>query len=133
MTQSKRIWENFSVEMAETLCDQIAFPDHGQGLIAAIAQDDSTGEVLMIAWMNRESLMVTLTSGRVCYWSRSRQKLWRKGDESGHIQRLVSLRLDCDRDALLLQVEQTGAACHTGRQNCFFLEPTAQGWEVKDQ
>ncbi|MDI9409759.1 MAG: phosphoribosyl-AMP cyclohydrolase [Candidatus Pacebacteria bacterium] len=130
MTPSKP-WQNLTPEAAELLCSQVAFPDSGEGLIAAIAQEASSGKILMIAWMNRAALTQTLISGRVCYWSRSRQKLWRKGDESGHIQRLVSLRLDCDRDALLLQVEQTGAACHTGRHNCFFYAPTAKGWEIE--
>ena len=90
------------------------------GLIPAIAQDHATGEVLMLAWMSPESLAATLESGRVTYWSRSRRALWRKGDSSGHVQRLVGLRIDCDRDCLLLSVEQTGPACHTGARSCFF-------------
>ncbi|GIT92138.1 phosphoribosyl-AMP cyclohydrolase [Jannaschia pagri] len=91
-----------------------------KGLIPAIAQDATTGEVLMMAWMNAEAVAKTLETGRVTYWSRSRQAFWVKGDTSGHIQRLVDLRLDCDRDCLLMQVEQTGAACHTGRRTCFY-------------
>lgn len=91
-----------------------------QGLIPAIAQDHATGEVLMMAWMNAESLAETRRTGRVTYWSRSRQELWRKGDTSGHIQRLVDLRVDCDRDCLLLKVDQTGPACHTNRRSCFY-------------
>jgi phosphoribosyl-AMP cyclohydrolase len=91
-----------------------------QGLLPAVAQQHDTGEVLMLAWMNRESLAETLETGRVCYWSRSRQALWRKGETSGHTQRLVEARLDCDGDTLLLLVDQTGPACHTGAQNCFF-------------
>ena len=91
-----------------------------RGLIPAIAQQHDTGEVLMLAWMSRESLAETLRSGRVCYWSRSRQSLWRKGETSGHTQRLVDCRLDCDGDALLLRVDQTGPACHTGARSCFF-------------
>jgi len=90
------------------------------GLVAAIAQQHDSGEVLMLAWMNRDAVAETLTTGRVCYWSRSRRSLWRKGETSGHIQKLVELRVDCDGDALLLQVEQTGPACHTGAHNCFF-------------
>jgi phosphoribosyl-AMP cyclohydrolase len=90
------------------------------GLIAAVAQQHDTGEVLMLAWMNRDAVRLTLTEGRVCYWSRSRQALWRKGETSGQIQRLHELRLDCDGDALLLLVDQHGVACHTGRRSCFF-------------
>jgi phosphoribosyl-AMP cyclohydrolase len=90
------------------------------GLIPAIAQQHDTGEVLMMAWMNLESLDETLATGRVCYWSRSRGKLWRKGESSGQVQHLKELRLDCDGDTLLLLVDQTGPACHTGRRNCFY-------------
>ena len=90
------------------------------GLVAAIAQQHDTGEVLMLAWMNREAVAETLATGRVCYFSRSRAKLWRKGESSGQMQRLVELRLDCDGDAVLLLVDQTGVACHTGRRDCFF-------------
>jgi len=90
-----------------------------RGLIPAIAQSRG-GEVLMLAWMNAESLAATLATGEVTYWSRSRGELWRKGATSGHVQRLVELRLDCDRDCLLLVVDQTGPACHTNRRSCFF-------------
>ena len=90
------------------------------GLIPAIAQQHDTGEVLMMAWMNRDSLRETLRGDRVVYWSRSRQALWRKGDRSGQVQRLIELRVDCDKDCLLLLVDQIGVACHTGRRNCFF-------------
>ncbi|MDU9409066.1 phosphoribosyl-AMP cyclohydrolase [Pseudomonas sp. zfem001] len=90
------------------------------GLIPVIAQRHDSGEVLMLAWMNRSALQETLASGQVCYWSRSRQQLWRKGETSGHRQRLLSAHLDCDGDALLLKVEQLGPACHTGRPNCFY-------------
>jgi len=90
------------------------------GLIAAIAQDHATGEVLMLAWMNAEALKLTLETGQAVYWSRSRQKLWRKGEESGHTQRVVEARIDCDQDALLLRVDQAGAACHTGARTCFY-------------
>lgn len=91
-----------------------------KGLVPAIAQDFDTGEVLMMAWMNAESLAETLAHGHVCYWSRSRQALWRKGETSGHVQHLRELFLDCDGDTLLLKVDQTGPACHTGAVSCFF-------------
>ena len=91
-----------------------------RGLVPAIAQQFDTGEVLMFAWMNRQSLEATLGSGQATYWSRSRDKLWRKGESSGQTQRLVELRVDCDKDCILLQVDQTGVACHTGRRTCFF-------------
>jgi phosphoribosyl-AMP cyclohydrolase len=90
------------------------------GLIPAIAQQHDTGEVLMMAWMNLQSLDETLATGRVCYWSRSRGKLWRKGESSGQVQQLKEMRFDCDGDTLLLLVDQTGPACHTGRRNCFY-------------
>lgn len=98
-----------------------------QGLIPAIARQHDSGEVLMVAWMNREALGETLASGTVCYWSRSRQRLWRKGESSGQTQRLIELRLDCDGDVLLLLVDQRGVACHTGRRSCFFRRLTAAG------
>ncbi len=100
------------------LTDEVRFNE--AGLVPAIAQQHDTGEVLMMAWMNRESLAETLRTGRACYWSRSRAVFWRKGDTSGHIQQVRECRLDCDGDAILLLVEQTGAACHTGRRSCFF-------------
>ena len=90
------------------------------GLVPAIAQQHDSGEILMMAWMNAESISETLETGRVCYWSRSRQSLWRKGETSGQVQSLKELRVDCDGDTLLLQVDQTGVACHTGRRSCFF-------------
>jgi len=90
------------------------------GLVAAIAQQHDSGEVLMLAWMNRDALSETLATGEVCYWSRSRQRLWRKGETSGQRQLLIELRVDCDGDSLLLLVDQTGVACHTGRRSCFF-------------
>ncbi|MEI6560152.1 MAG: phosphoribosyl-AMP cyclohydrolase [Rhodospirillaceae bacterium] len=93
---------------------------NADGLVPAIAQQEGTGEVLMMAWMNREALAETVVTGQVCYWSRSRQRLWRKGERSGQVQRLKALRLDCDGDTLLLVVDQTGVACHTGRRSCFY-------------
>ncbi len=96
-------------------------PFNSEGLIPAVAQDADSREVLMLAWMNREALARTLAEGYACYWSRSRQSLWRKGETSGHLQRLHELRLDCDGDAVLLMVKQTGPACHTNRPSCFYL------------
>ena len=90
------------------------------GLIAAIAQDAETGEVLMLAWMNEAALKATIETGRVTYWSRSRQALWVKGETSGHTQEVVEIRVDCDQDAVLLKVRQSGGACHTGRTSCFY-------------
>lgn len=90
------------------------------GLVAAVAQQHDTAEVLMLAWMNAEAVRETLATGRVCYWSRSRRALWRKGETSGQVQRLVDFRIDCDGDAVLLLVDQTGVACHTGRRSCFY-------------
>jgi phosphoribosyl-AMP cyclohydrolase len=90
------------------------------GLIPVIAQDDSTGEVLMMAWMNAAAVAQTLATGRVTYWSRSRQAFWIKGESSGHVQELVELRVDCDRDCLLVRVRQSGPACHTNRRSCFY-------------
>ena len=104
--------------MSETLLAEIRFD--ANGLVPAIAQQHDTGEVLMLAWMNRESVAETLKSKQVCYYSRSRKALWRKGETSGQRQRLVELRLDCDGDTLLLLVDQTGAACHTGHRTCFY-------------
>ena len=100
------------------------------GLISAIAQQHDTGEVLMLAWMNRESIEETLRTGRVCYWSRSRHTLWRKGETSGQMQRLVEMRVDCDGDSLLLLVDQTGVACHTGRRRCFYRTVGSEGLET---
>ena len=100
-----------------------------QGLVPAIAQQHDTGEVLMMAWMNRDAVRETLETGRVCYWSRSRRALWRKGETSGQVQRLVDLRIDCDGDTLLLLVDQTGVACHTGKRRCFFRRAGADGLE----
>jgi phosphoribosyl-AMP cyclohydrolase len=101
------------------------------GLIPAIAQDSQTGKVLMFAWMNRESLQLTVDEGYAVYWSRSRGKLWRKGEESGHKQKIVHIQLDCDEDVLLLSIEQEGGiACHTGRQSCFYRRLVNGEWRV---
>jgi phosphoribosyl-AMP cyclohydrolase len=101
-----------------------------QGLVPAIAQDAATGEVLMFAWMNREALSKTLTLGEAVYWSRSRRKLWHKGEESGHIQKVLEIRADCDRDVILLKIEQVGGiACHTGRRSCFFQRLEKGSWQ----
>ena len=103
------------------------------GLVPAIAQDAGSGRVLMMAWMNRESLRCTVEHGEAVYWSRSRQELWHKGETSGHTQKVKSIRLDCDHDVLLLEIEQIGGiACHTGRQSCFFEEFRDGQWVVTD-
>jgi phosphoribosyl-AMP cyclohydrolase len=106
--------------------DTLVFND--AGLIPAIAQDARSGEVLMMAWMNASAVAQTLETGRVTYWSRSRQQYWVKGETSGHVQALVELRIDCDRDCLLMKVNQTGPACHTGRRSCFYtrIEDSAE-------
>ncbi len=102
----------------QTILDQISFDE--RGLVAAVAQQHDTNEVLMLAWMNRAAVAETLATGKVCYFSRSRNALWRKGETSGQTQTLIDLRLDCDGDTLLLLVDQSGVACHTGRRNCFY-------------
>ena len=104
------------------------------GLVPAIAQDAESGVVLMVAWMNREALQLTIDENRAIYWSRSRQKIWRKGEESGHIQELIELRLDCDSDVILMKVNQIGSiACHTGRQSCFYRLFNDGKWEDFDE
>ena len=105
-------------DVIEQVVSALAFDR--DGLIPAIAQQHDTGEVLMMAWMNADAVAETLRTGRVCYWSRSRQALWRKGESSGQIQSLIEFRWDCDTDTVLLMVDQLGVACHTGRRNCFF-------------
>ena len=100
------------------------------GLVPAIAQQHDTGEILMMAWMNRDAVRASLTEGRACYWSRSRAKLWRKGEISGQVQHLRELRLDCDGDTVLLLVDQQGVACHTGRRSCFFRAWRNNAWAV---
>ena len=103
------------------------------GLVPVIAQDKDNGSVLMVAWMNREALKRTVEGGEAVYWSRSRKKLWHKGEESGHVQKVRELRLDCDEDVILLSVEQVGGvACHTGRHNCFFQKYADGKWVVAD-
>lgn len=103
------------------------------GLVPAIAQDAETGRVLMFAWMNRESLQLTVEKNEAVYYSRSRKKLWHKGEESGHTQKIKSLRLDCDGDVIILQIEQTGGiACHTGRESCFYREYRDAEWHTVD-
>ena len=114
-----------SVDLADFL-DAVKFNE--QGLVPAIAQDSASGTVLMLAWMNRASIEQTLATGLVTYFSRSRQSLWQKGETSGNTQRLLSMQFDCDGDAILMQVNQTGPACHTERPNCFYLN--VQGGQV---
>jgi len=113
--KGKKTFNDSAIEQAVT---SILFD--AEGLVPAIAQQHDSGEVLMMAWMNADSVAETLRSGRVCYYSRSRQTLWRKGEKSGQTQSLVDFRIDCDGDTVLLQVDQLGVACHTGRRNCFF-------------
>ena len=109
-------------------------PWDGQGLIPVVTQEFSTGRVLTLAWMNREALAETARGGEAVYWSRSRKKLWRKGEESGHTQKVRELRLDCDSDAILLRVDQVGGiACHTGRESCFFRKLENGRWVTTDQ
>ncbi len=104
-----------------------------QGLVPAIAQDWLSGEVLMLAWMNPEALELSVQEGRAVYWSRSRSALWRKGEASGHVQKLKELRIDCDADTVLLKVEQVGGiACHTGRRSCFYRKLEQDGWRETD-
>ena len=106
---------------------------NSEGLVPAIAQDINSGKVLCLAWMNREALALTVAENRAVYWSRSRQKLWRKGEESGHTQKLHEIRVDCDQDTVLLSVEQQGnIACHTGRHSCFYLKLENQDWQAID-
>ena len=118
--------------MNENWLDQIKWTD--DGLVPAIAQDAETGRVLMFAWMNRESLGLTVEKGEAVYYSRSRQKLWHKGEESGHTQKVKSLRLDCDGDVITMKIEQTGGiACHTGRESCFYREFQNGEWVAVDE
>lgn len=108
-------------------------PWNGEGLVAAVAQDAASGKVLTVAWMNREALQQTFEKKEVVYWSRSRKRLWRKGEESGHVQKVIEVRLDCDADAVLLKVEQVGGiACHTGRESCFFRKLEDGKWVAVD-
>lgn len=117
--------------MNEAWLDEVSWS--GEGLVTAVAQEAATGDVLMVAWMNREALRLTLAEGHAVYWSRSRQRLWRKGEESGHRQKIIDIRLDCDGDTVLLKVEQIGGiACHTGRHHCFFRRLTGERWETVD-
>jgi len=117
LKQTERLAVGEGMPLAEAL-DGLRW--NAEGLVPAIAQQHDSGEVLMMAWMNREALDETLQTGRVCYWSRSRQKLWRKGESSGQVQVLKEMRFDCDGDTVLLRVDQTGPACHTGRRDCFY-------------
>lgn len=117
--------------MDTTWLDQIKWTS--DGLVPVIAQESGSGKVLMFAWMNRESLELTVSEGKAVYWSRSRQKLWRKGEESGHSQIIKEIRMDCDNDVILIEVEQKGGiACHTGRHNCFFQRLENGQWHNID-
>ncbi len=118
-------------KMAKDWLDEVGWNE--EGLVPVIAQEAHTGRILMFAWMNRESLEQTLVTGEATYWSRSRKRLWRKGEESGHVQKIREIRLDCDEDAVLLSVEQVGGiACHTGRHNCFFRKLDGGRWVITD-
>ena len=115
--------------MSDSYLDSIRWD--AAGLVPAIAQEADSGQILMMAWMNRESLALSIAHGEVVYWSRSRQRLWRKGESSGNTQKLIDIRLDCDADTLLLQVVQRGGiACHTGRHNCFFHRYIDSRWTI---
>ena len=116
----------FNQAECDALLATVNFAENG--LIAAIAQDATSGEILMLAWMNRAALAETLLSGRACYWSRSRQKLWRKGEESGQFQYVREIYLDCDSDAVLMKIDQVGVACHTGRKSCFYRLAEGGNW-----
>ena len=113
-------------ETMDALLSQIKFTE--QGLVPVIVQDHVSREVLMFAWMNRESLQITRERGEACYWSRSRGKLWLKGETSGHTQKVHAMRIDCDGDVLLIEVEQVGGACHTGYRSCFYREADGERW-----
>lgn len=110
----------------DALINAVKFDDNG--LVSCICQDDATNEILMFAFMNRESLAITLERGVACYWSRSRKKLWLKGEQSGHTQKIKDIRLDCDGDCLLIRVEQAGPACHTGYRSCFYRTRDGEAW-----
>jgi phosphoribosyl-AMP cyclohydrolase len=119
------------VEPALAWADAVRWNE--QGLAPAIAQDAASGDILMVAWMNRAALVETARSGHAVYWSRSRGRIWRKGEESGHVQQVREIRLDCDNDVILLKVEQQGGiACHTGRRSCFFQRLEGDRWQVVD-
>ena len=123
----EQLENNSSLALPEVI-EQLAFNE--QGLIPVITQDAETKIMLMFAWMNKEALQKTLATKRMTYWSRSRQELWVKGETSGHVQRVISMSFDCDGDAILCQVEQQGAPCHTGRESCFYLNVEADNQQV---
>ncbi len=115
--------------MSTNWLDEIKWSE--DGLVPVIAQDAASGKVMMFAWMNRESLAMTAEQGRAVYWSRSRNKLWPKGEESGHVQKVLDIRTDCDKDVILLAIEQVGGiACHTGRESCFFNRLDGESWQA---
>ncbi|MFH2134966.1 MAG: phosphoribosyl-AMP cyclohydrolase [Pseudomonadota bacterium] len=118
--------------MSESWLNKVNWSD--DGLVPAIAQDAATGRVLMVAWMDRDALKRTVETGEAVYWSRSRKKLWHKGEESGHVQKVKEIRLDCDSDVILLQIEQAGGiACHTGRESCFYSKLENGAWKETDE
>src|SRR5690606_12111384 len=131
-TKARALIESCSEDAMKDWQDEINW--NADGLVPAIAQDHKTGRILMMAWMNREALRLSVEEGRAIYWSRSRGKLWRKGEESGHVQKLHELRLDCDADVIVLQVEQVGGiACHTGRESCFYRVLRDGAWHTVDE
>lgn len=130
-TRNPKLVTRNRIKMTESWLNKVNWSD--DGLAPAVVQEDSTGKVLMVAWMNREALSRTVASGEAVYWSRSRKKLWRKGEESGHAQKVLEIRLDCDEDVILLKVEQAGGiACHTGRHSCFFQKLEGGQWVTID-
>lgn len=130
--QGQSVWKTtMSILQADKLIEQVKFDE--KGLVGAIVQDHQTGEVLMFAWMNTEALEKTLLEKRACYWSRSRKKLWIKGESSGHTQKVLDVRLDCDGDAILLTVDQQGGACHTGHRSCFYRTAEGDRWREDSQ
>jgi phosphoribosyl-AMP cyclohydrolase len=130
MAEAAAAWQAPDEAVLQQVVDAVVFDR--DGLVPAIAQQHDNGKVLMVAWMNREALLETLRTGQACYWSRSRGRLWRKGETSGHRQRVVEFRLDCDGDTVLLRIDQTGVACHTGRPTCFFRRLGPEGLEIDE-
>lgn len=133
----KSFWQNLEKQETKTkvalddILAHIAFD--ANGLVPVIAQDAASGEVLMLAWANLEAIKISLAEGIGCYYSRSRQKIWRKGESSKQVQKLISISLDCDADALLYKVEQKGVACHTGRKSCFYIDLTTEFGEINSK
>ncbi len=127
-----KMTESTAVDITQEFLEQVRWTS--DGLVPAITQDAETNDILMFAWMNRESLALTVQEQRAVYWSRSRQKLWRKGEESGHVQSIKEIRIDCDEDVIILKVEQIGGiACHTGRRSCFYRRLENNAWQTVEK